>query len=58
MIEFTEARFNESGNIDVNINHPDFGWIPFTACSDDCEEHGRQIYADLAPTAAVYEAPL
>lgn len=36
--------FNRSGTIDCEIDHPDFGWIPFTASPDDPEEHGRAIY--------------
>jgi hypothetical protein len=35
------------GSIDCEIEHPVYGWIPFTASPDDAEEHGRQIYADL-----------
>lgn len=31
--------------IDLEWNHPEFGWIPFTASTDDTEEHGRDIYA-------------
>lgn len=41
------ARFNENGTIDCDINHPRFGWIPFTADPNDVEEHGRAIHADL-----------
>lgn len=31
--------------INVEWNHPEFGWIPFTASPDDVEQHGRDIYA-------------
>src|SRR5690625_665490 len=31
--------------IDLELNHPEFGWIPFTASPDDTEQHGRDIYA-------------
>lgn len=31
--------------VDVELNHPEFGWIPFTASPDDTEQHGRDIYA-------------
>ena len=36
------------GLFDVEINHPNFGWIPFTASPLDVEEHGRLIAAELA----------
>lgn len=31
--------------IDVELNHPEYGWMPFTASPDDPEELGRDIYA-------------
>lgn len=31
-------------SIDLEYNHPEYGWIPFTASADDIEEHGRDIY--------------
>jgi hypothetical protein len=42
-----EIRNIKEGNgyIDCEINHPKFGWIPFTARPDDVELHGREIYA-------------
>jgi hypothetical protein len=33
--------------IDCEINHPTFGWIPFTASPHDVEVHGREIFAAL-----------
>ena len=33
------------GAIDVEYEHPKYGWIPFTASPDDSEELGRSIYA-------------
>ena len=32
--------------IDMEIEHPIYGWIPFTASPDDTEEHGRVIYQE------------
>lgn len=32
------------GQIDCEINHPQFGWIPFTADPNDVEPHGRAIW--------------
>lgn len=41
-------RYNQDGvTIDCEIEHPIFGWIPFTANPDDPEEHGRLIHADI-----------
>lgn len=34
--------------IDVEIQHPVFGWIPFTASPEDVEAHGRELFAMLA----------
>ena len=32
--------------IDIEIEHPTYGWIPFTASPDDVEEYGRVIYQE------------
>ena len=50
--------FTASGTIDMEINHPVHGPIPFTASPDDPEEHGRLLFADAQATAAPYVAPL
>lgn len=34
--------------IDCEIEHPQYGWIPFTASPDDVEQHGREIFAQLS----------
>lgn len=33
--------------VDIELNHPTFGWIPFTASPDDPEEYGRELYAAI-----------
>lgn len=47
--------YNKTGGIDCEINHPRFGWIPFTARADDPEPHGLEIYQSaLASGPAAY----
>lgn len=57
MVEYRNPQYNASGTIDVEINHPDFGWIWFTADPNDVEPHGRQIFADIKDEAEDYVAP-
>lgn len=38
------VRIDET-RIDCEIEHPQFGWIPFTADLNDVEAHGREVYA-------------
>lgn len=35
------------GRIDCEVEHPQFGWIPFTADADDVMAHGREVFAAL-----------
>lgn len=52
------AAFNRFGTIDCEIEHPKFGWIPFTASPDDPEKLGKDIHAAaIAGTVASYVAP-
>lgn len=41
------VRISESA-INLELNHPVYGWIPFTASPDDVELHGREIYEAAA----------
>jgi len=38
------AEVTKEGNFQVDVNHPEYGWIPFLATPYDCEEHGRKIF--------------
>lgn len=50
--------FTADNRIDCEIEHPNFGWIPFTADPNDVEQHGRDIYEmALAMGPAPYVAP-
>ena len=53
------AKYNEHGTIDCEIEHPAYGWIPFTASPDDVEQHGKDIYAELTANGSIaaYVAP-
>lgn len=37
-------KYNADGTIDIDVNHPVLGWIPFTASPNDSESHGLLIY--------------
>lgn len=43
--------YEESGDITCEIEHPDYGWIPFTASPDDPEEFGRKLFAEVVWSA-------
>ena len=46
-MEFRYPIFTEDDRVDCEINHPDYGWIPFTADPDDVEQFGRDLYAEI-----------
>lgn len=46
-IEFRNVVVLDGGRFDCEINHPGFGWIPFTASPDDIESHGREIWTAI-----------
>lgn len=58
MFEIRNVQFNAAGTVDVEWNHPQFGWIPFTASPDDYMPHGRAIYEQaLQGAVAPYVVP-
>lgn len=55
---FRNAAYNKFGTIDLELEHEQYGWIPFTASPDDVEESGREVYAlALAGEVAPYVPP-
>lgn len=46
-----------NGRINCEIEHPQYGWIPFTASPTDVEPLGRELFAQLKDSAAAYVAP-
>ena len=57
-IEIRNPVRNAHGGIDCEINHPEFGWIPFTASPDDDIQFGREMFARLSrDTVADYVPP-
>lgn len=51
-MEFRNEKLNHFGGVDMEINHPERGWIPFSASPDDVEPLGAEMYALALPTAA------
>ncbi|MDE3854384.1 hypothetical protein [Sinorhizobium meliloti] len=59
-MEFRNPFYSRADNsaINMEVNHPFFGWIPFTARETDIEEHCRQLFAEAnAGTVAPYTLP-
>ena len=57
-MDYKNPIFNANGTIDMDIDHPVHGLIPFTASPGDTEERGRLLFSDAQATAAPYVAPL
>ena len=47
-MNYKNPRYNQHGTIDCEVNHPQFGWVPFTASPDDPEKHGRELWEILS----------
>lgn len=43
-MEIRNQTVNSHGTIDCEINHPEHGWIPFTAAPDDSGSIGPELY--------------
>jgi len=58
MMEIKNAIHNEDGTIDVEINHPDFGWIPFTSAHDDPSEIAQEVTKALFNSEISQKKPI
>lgn len=59
-MEYRTPVFNEDGTINAEINHPIYGWIPFTANQNDtgAQFDVAALFDEMAPNAAPYVAPV
>ncbi|ABE58738.1 DUF4376 domain-containing protein [Chromohalobacter israelensis] len=55
-LDYRAPALNASGGIDCEIDHPDYGWIPFTASPDDDEPAGRALYRRIVESEGDLEA--
>lgn len=45
---FRNPVWTTSGTITVEVEHDEFGWIPFNASGDDSEDYGRELFELLS----------
>ena len=56
-MNYRSAQYNAFGTIDCEIDHPVYGWIPFTADPNDVEPIGAEVFNAAKTTAAAYVEP-
>ena len=56
-MEFRNPTTKREGAIDCEINHPDFGWIPFTCIPNDTGAvfDTTALYNEMLPYAVPYQ---
>lgn len=52
---FRNMHYNQFGSIDMEVEHPQYGWIPFTADPNDVEQHGQELYAAAIENGEIAE---
>ena len=56
-MNFRNAQFTSEGTIVCEIEHRQFGWIPFTADPDDVEPLGAEVFNAAKGSAVPYVTP-
>ncbi|TAN82714.1 MAG: hypothetical protein EYR95_18680 [Phormidium sp. SL48-SHIP] len=58
-MQYRNAQYTKDGRIDCEIEHPVYGWVPFTADKNDSEQHGRDIFGQIVSDGniAAYTPP-
>lgn len=54
-MNYRNAQYTEDGRINCEIEHSKFGWIPFTADSNDVEEFGRNLFEQISSNGDIVE---
>lgn len=47
MFNYRNPVYTINGWIDCEIDHPEYGWIPFTATPDDSIHYGRELFVKI-----------
>lgn len=56
-MDFRNAHYNAAGTIDMEIMHPTWGWIPFTAAPNDVATYTADLFIRAKDIAAPYVPP-
>jgi hypothetical protein len=56
-MNFRNATYNAFGTIDCEIEHSQYGWLPFTADPNDVEPIGIEVFNAAKETAVSYIEP-
>jgi hypothetical protein len=54
-MEYRNPQYTINGSIDCEIEHPVYGWIPFTASPDDVETSGRVLFEEITAKGEIAE---
>ena len=54
-MNYKNPKYNAFGSVDCEIDHPVYGWIPFTASPDDVEESGRVLFEKITADGGIAE---
>lgn len=58
-MKFRNAKFLKDGAIDLEFDHPELGWVPFTATATDTVGYGQLLHAQaLEAKPAPYVPPV
>jgi len=52
-MNYRNAQYTADGRIDCEVNHPKFGWIPFTTDPNDSEKLGRDLFAKITNAGGI-----
>ena len=55
--QFRNAQHYRDNTVECEVNHKEFGWIPFLAAANDDQEYGRELYRQLVEEHAIEIAP-
>jgi capsid protein len=55
MYSYRNPTYNQHGTVDCEIEHPVYGWVPFTADPNDINADGRSLHAAIVETGGIAE---
>jgi hypothetical protein len=56
-MEYRKPKLTKDDAVDCEINHPVYGWVPYTAVDDPNDPLMREVYKKARKTAEPYTPP-
>ncbi|QPC87145.1 DUF4376 domain-containing protein [Mesorhizobium sp. NBSH29] len=57
-VEYRNATHSRDGMVDCEVNHPEYGWLPYSASAADETDFGKRVWDAIDPNDVLPAVPV